>query len=297
MTVSKRGGLGKGLGALLGEASSQTSDVEEIRQIPLDAIVANPDQPRRVFAEESLSELAASIREHGVIQPIIVQEAPDGKYQLVAGERRTRASRLAGTGTIPAIVRKIEPQDRLEIALIENIQREDINSIDQALAYRQLIDKFHLTQEQVAQRVGKSRASVANSLRLLGLPTVVLQMIRDGDITEGHGRALLMAPEGKRLDLAELALRKGLNVRELERAAREASERNEPKHDLDVSRETHRLPDPHLQAVADRLREALATRVTIRDEGDDTGVIMIHYYDLDDLERLIAQVCSAPTIG
>lgn len=292
MAVSKRGGLGKGLGALLGEANTQSPEVEEIRQIPLDMIVANPDQPRRMFAEESLSELAASIREHGVIQPILVQETPDGKFQLIAGERRTRASRLAGTNTIPAIIRKVEPQDRLEIALIENIQREDINSIDQALAYRQLIDRFSLTQEQVAQRVGKSRASVANSLRLLGLPMVVLQMIRDGDITEGHGRALLMAPEPKRIDLAELALKKGLNVRELERAAREASERNEPKAGLDVSRETHRLPDPHLQAVADRLREALATRVTIRDEGDDTGVIMIHYYDLDDLERLIAQVCS-----
>ncbi len=292
MTTNKRGGLGKGLGALLGDTSSQASVSESIRQIPLDDIVANPDQPRGMFADETLSELAASIREHGVIQPILVQETPDGKYQLIAGERRTRASRLAGTGTIPAIVRKVEPQDRLELALIENIQREDINSIDQALAYRQLIDKFHLTQEQVAQRVGKSRASIANSLRLLGLPSVVLQMIRDGDITEGHGRALLMAPENKRTDLAELALRKGLNVRELERASREASEKGEPKHELDVSRETPSLPDPHLQAVADRLREALATRVTLRNEGDDTGVILIHYYDLDDLERLIAQICS-----
>ena len=293
MAVNRRGGLGKGLDALLGDTSSiQASDNEEIRQIALDQIVANPDQPRRAFTEDTLSELAASIREHGVIQPIIVQETPNGQYQLVAGERRTRASKLAGLSSIPAIIRQFEAQNRLEIALIENIQREDINSIDQALAYRQLIDKFHLTQEQVAQRVGKSRASVANSLRLLGLPNVVLQMIRDGDITEGHGRALLMAPENKRTDLAELALRKGLNVRELEKVSREASDRVDPKHDLDVSRETNRLPDPHIQAVSDKLREALATRVTIKDEGDDTGVIQIHYYDLDDLERLIHQICS-----
>ncbi len=276
-----RKALGRGLSALIGGSE----EVEEaITEIPLSAIIPNPDQPRRDIDRDSIEELALSIREHGVLQPVIVQPLPDGRYQLIAGERRWRAAQVAGLSAVPAIIRRVSDEERLELALVENVQREDINAVDEAVAYRALMERFGMTQEEVARRVGKSRTAVANTLRLLGLDAEILDGLRQGKMTEGHARALLMAPEGSRLELYRRAVRAGWSVREVERAARAASkEASEPS--AIVSRETP-APDPHLLALEDTLRSALATRVQIRCV-DGKGAIEIHFYDMDDLTRIV----------
>ncbi|MEJ5252244.1 MAG: ParB/RepB/Spo0J family partition protein [Chthonomonadetes bacterium] len=276
-----RKALGRGLSALIGGSE----EVEEsITEIPLSSIVPNPDQPRRDIDRDSIEELAASIREHGVLQPVIVQPLPDGRYQLVAGERRWRAARVAGLSAVPAIIRRVSDEERLELALVENVQREDINAVDEAIAYRALMERFGMTQEEVARKVGKSRTAVANTLRLLTLDTEILDGLRQGKITEGHARALLMAPEGARLELYRRAVRAGWSVREVERAARAASKETSEPSEI-VSRETP-APDPHVLALEDRLRSVLATRVQIRCV-DGRGAIEIHFYDIDDLTRIV----------
>lgn len=276
-----RRALGKGLSALI----SAAEEVEEtITEIPLSSIVPNPDQPRRDIGRDSIEELAASIREHGVLQPVIVQPLPDGRYQLVAGERRWRAARVAGLSTVHAIVRQVSEEERLELALVENVQREDINAVDEAIAYRALMERFGMTQEEVARKVGKSRTAVANTLRLLTLEEEILDGLRQGKITEGHARALLMAPEEARMELYRRAVKAGWSVRDMERASRSASRNEQSAIASDVSRETP-APDPHVLALEDRLRSALATRVQIRHAGGK-GTIEIHFYDIDDLTRI-----------
>ncbi len=277
-----RKGLGKGLSALVSEVESASQGVAEI---PVASIVPNPDQPRRDMDGASIEELAASIRQHGVLQPVIVRALPDGKYQLVAGERRWRAARLAGLDAIPAIVRHVSEEERLELAIVENVQREDINVVEEAMAYRMLMERFGLTQEQVAQKVGKSRVAVANTLRLLMLETEIVEGLRQGKITEGHARALLMAPEGKRLDIYYRVVQSGWSVRETERAARAAVREKESGTLRGVSRETS-APDPHIIALEDTLRNTLATRVQIHCH-NGKGTIEIHFYDLDDLSRIV----------
>jgi len=277
-----RRGLGKGLSALISDVESAGEGATEI---PVALIVPNPDQPRRDMDGASIEELAASIREHGVLQPVIVRALPDGKYQLVAGERRWRAARLAGLNAIPAIVRQVSEEERLELAIVENVQREDINVVEEAMAYRMLMERFGLTQEQVAQKVGKSRVAVANTLRLLTLETEIVEGLRQGKITEGHARALLMAPEGTRLDIYHRVVRSGWSVRETERAARAAGREKESGAQPGVSRETS-APDPHINALEDTLRNTLATRVQIHCH-NGKGTIEIHFYDLDDLSRIV----------
>lgn len=279
-----RRGLGRGLSALISTAEEAS---EGVMEVPLSAIVPNPDQPRRDVDEGGIEELAASIREHGVLQPVIIQRLPDGRYQLIAGERRWRAARVAGLSTVPAIVRHVSDEERLELALVENVQREDINAVDEAIAYHTLMERFGLTQEEVAQKVGKSRAAVANTLRLLTLDTEILSGLREGRISEGHARALLMAPEQARLEMYHRAVRSGWSVRETERAARAANRQISPAAPS-VSRETSD-PDPHILALEDRLRNALATRVHIR-HSNGRGTIEIHFYDLDDLSRIIETI-------
>lgn len=276
-----RRGLGKGLSALISEAGSET---EGISEVPVSSIEPNPDQPRREVDATTVEELAASIREHGVIQPIVVHALPDGRYQLVAGERRWRAARLAGLSSIPAIVRQVSDEQRLELALVENVQREDISPVDEARAYRVLIDRFGLTQDDVARKVGKSRTAVANTLRLLSLPAEVLEGLEAGKVTEGHARALLMAPEEARVELYRRCVRSGWSVREVERAAR-AVVRQQSHATPSVSRETSE-PDHNVVAVEDTLRNMLATRVHIR-HINGKGTIEIHFYDWDDLQRII----------
>jgi ParB family chromosome partitioning protein len=248
--------------------------------VPLARIVPNPHQPRRHMDDAGLEELAASIREHGVLQPVLVTETLDG-YQLIAGERRVRASRLAGLERIPALVRQLADRDQLEVALVENVQRADLDPIDEALAYRQLIDEFGLTQERVAERVGKARATVANTLRLLDLHPNIQAAISDGRLTEGHGRALGgLAPDGQAHVLGTV-LRQGLSVRQTEELVRRL---REPRTQAAATAAVRRL-DPDLERVEADLRERLGTKVSLS-RSRKGGRIVIEYYSDEELGRL-----------
>jgi ParB family chromosome partitioning protein len=268
-------GLGRGLDALIPTAH----DDRGVIQVPLDRIAKNPDQPRLGFDETQLGELAASIAVHGVLQPIVVRALADGEYQLIAGERRLRASRLAGLETIPVIVRESDDRaDSLELALIENLQRENLNPIETALAYRELIDRFGLTHDAVARQVGKSRVAVSNSLRLLDLASETREAIVAGRITEGHGRALaaITIPELQRAVLA-IVLERSLSVRqteELVRRKREARPRPE-----------RRQLSADLQDLEAQLRGVLATRVGIQ-RTRRGGRLVIDFYSDEELDRL-----------
>lgn len=261
--------------------------------ISIDAIEANPYQPRRFFQEEELENLANSIREHGVIQSIIVrplsQKETKGKtkYQLIAGERRWRASKIAGVYSIPAIVRPLNDQQALELALIENVQRHDISSIDAALAYQKLASEFKLSQEDIARRVGKSRSAVANTLRLLDLSEEIRQSLEKGDLTEGHGRAILLAPgEGARRALYRRIMRDKLSVREVERLAKLS---NNVIDDIEPnSRHEQRESSTRseLLRIENALQKRLGTRVAVRPRARG-GRITIEYSSVEELQRVI----------
>jgi ParB family chromosome partitioning protein len=275
-----RRALGKGLSQLLGDESEVAPS-----QIETDRIVANPRQPRGNFDDGSLDELAASIREHGVIQPLIVRPVSEGRYELVAGERRLRAAIRAGLKTVPVVVRTADAQASLEIALIENVQREDISPVDCARAYRRLADEFGLTQEEIAIKVGKTRASVSNTLRLLRLPEEVLAAIESGQISEGHAKALLMVESpARQAALFKRMLRTGISVREAEAAARGGpSSVKEPGRTRTAAA---RPSDPNLHAVERGLGEFLGTGVRI-EPGSIGGRIVIDYYSDEDLDRIL----------
>lgn len=268
--------LGRGLASLIPQRSASASAIVEI---PLARISPNPFQPRRHMDESSLEELAASIREHGVLQPVLVTETLDG-YQLIAGERRVRASRLAGLERVPAVIRQLADQDQLEVALVENVQRSDLDPIDEASAYRQLIDEFGLTQERVAERVGKARATVANTLRLLELHSDIQAAIADGRLSEGHGRALGgLALDGQAHVLGTV-LGQGLSVRQTEELVRRL---REPR----PRREAAPRPrlDPDLERVEEDLRQRLGTKVSLS-RSRKGGRIVIEYYSDEELGRL-----------
>ncbi len=285
MTQKKRG-LGKGLEALLSEGERRGArrvmgDITE--EIPIDQIAPNPHQPRRHFDEEALAELAASIRVHGVLQPLILARADPTSpvpYYIVAGERRWRAAKMAGLTHVPAIVKDATRQQLVEWALVENVQRADLNPLEAAAAYKSLIDGFGLTQAQVAERVGKSRAAVANTLRLLNLPPEAQAALLEGKISEGHGRALLSLDD---LDLQRKVLReiisKRLSVRQTEVLVKRLRE-------APVSKEKEPPPpDPELQAVERAFREVLGTKVEVR-KGKRGGQIVIHFYSDEELQAL-----------
>lgn len=269
------GALGRGLSSLIPQRSGGETAVVDV---PLARIRPNPYQPRRHMDDAGLQELAASIREHGVLQPVLVTESLDG-YQLIAGERRVRASRLAGLERIPALVRQLADRDQLEVALVENVQRADLDPIEEALAYRQLIDEFGLTQEQVSDRVGKARATVANTLRLLDLHSDVQAAIADGRITEGHGRALAGLPKDGQAQVLKTVLAQGLSVRQAEELVRRL---REPKPTAAPS--AQRL-DPDLERVETHLRERLGTKVSLN-RSRKGGRIVIEYYSDEELNRL-----------
>jgi len=272
----ERGGLGRGLGALI--PSSGSSLVE----LDLERISPNPQQPRTVMGEESLAELADSIREHGVIQPLIVTRTGAG-YTLVAGERRWRAARLAGLRTVPALIKDTSPQQMLELALVENIQRQDLGPLEEAAAYRQLLEEHGLTQEEVARRVGKSRSAVANSLRLLNLPPQAKEALAAGQITEGHARALLALPTlEQQMGLLASILSSGMTVREAEEAARQSSTR---------SRRPPRSHDPEVAELEERLRELLRTKVELH-RGRRGGRLVIHFYSDEELEGIYRAIAG-----
>ena len=290
MAKFKKGGLGRGLGALISGPARDDGDLsvpesvaveDGARLLELDphAIKPNPRQPRVTFDEEALQELAESIKLDGVFEPIIVRRVGD-TYELVSGERRVRASIMAGLNTVPAICRDVSDSDMLKLGLIENIQREDLNSIELAEAYQALIDEFSWTQEELAAQVGKKRATVTNTLRLLNLPQDVQQAVARGGISMGHAKALLALSTAREQSTAcRMILEKGLSVRQAEKLA------TPPKH---VNRPA--LPrDPNISALEDELRRNLGTRVFLRTQGKDKtkGKIEIEYYTLDDLERIL----------
>jgi ParB family transcriptional regulator, chromosome partitioning protein len=278
--MAQRKALGRGLGALLGTSEL---DVEQLREIDIDRILPNSQQPRKTFDEESLEELANSIRQHGVVQPIVVRALEDGFFQLIAGERRWRASQRAGLARVPAVIRQAGEHDTLEIALIENLQRQDLNPLEEAQAYEKLIVDFGLTQDEVARRVGKNRATVANMLRLLKLPMEVQQWVRDSKLSTGHAKALLsLSQPDAILDAAKRVIQGNLSVRHAEmlvgRIAKGETRSDEPAADADVE-------DPNVKAAIRALEQVIGTKVAIH-ESQGKGRIEIHFYSFEEMNRL-----------
>jgi ParB family chromosome partitioning protein len=267
-------GLGRGLASLIPQRATPTGTTD----IPIARIQVNPYQPRKHMDEDTLASLAASIAEHGVIQPIIVSETLEG-YRLVAGERRLRAAVLAGLERIPAVVRQVADQDQLQIALIENLQRADLDAIEEAHAYRQLIDEFGLSQDTVATRVGRARSTVANTLRLLDLDTTLQEAVADGRITEGHARALGGLPADVQPRILGSVLERELSVRQTEELVRRLRERA-PR-----ATPTPARPDPDLERVEEDLRRSLGTKVILA-RTRRGGRIVIEYYSDEDLGRI-----------
>ncbi len=249
-------------------------------QLKIYEIEPNREQPRKVFDEAALAELADSIARHGVLQPLMVRPLSDGGYQLVAGERRWRAARMAGLSEVPVIIRPMNDQAMMEIAMIENLQREDLNPVEEAEGYRHLMESCNLTQEEVAKTVGKSRPAVANALRLLALPKDVLQKVSEGQLTPGHGRSLLAFPSEQIPQLAEDVVKKGLTVRELERMAKAL---NRKKADDDELRPVRR--NVFLDEVELALSEQLGRRVRVNNNGM-SGMLEVEFYNLEDLRDL-----------
>lgn len=279
-------GLGGGLSNLFG---SDTSDLMEesldngTKNLPLAKIEPNPDQPRKVFDQASLDELAESIRLHGVITPITVRKGEkDGYYQIIAGERRWRAARQAGLEDIPAMVLEAEEDEVMELALIENLQRQDLNPMEEALGYRSLMDEYQMTQEEVAKVIGKSRPAIANSLRLLALPQPVAEWIQEGKLSAGHGRALLaLEDEAAILEAAQTALKKHLNVRETEKMAQSAQ--NQPQKRVQPEK------DHYYTELELALTQVLGRQVTITAKGKNKK-LAVEFFDKDDLSALAARL-------
>jgi ParB family chromosome partitioning protein len=288
--------LGRGLDFLISEDSTLPSD--EVLELDIDSIFPNPQQPRREFDPTALQELADSIRQNGVLQPVVVRQVAKG-YELIAGERRWRASRIAGLETIPAIVRAVDDAQLLELALIENVQREDLNAIEKARAYREMIQRLGLTQEQVASKVGKDRSSVANLVRLLDLPSEVQDCVSRGSLTMGHARALLgLKSPSHQSDLCKRIIRDALNVRETEREvtrlqAASASARPSPEA---ARSGTSPVPDAQVKDLEDQLRRAVGLRSKLRVRGPRTRVI-IDCPKPSDFERLFIKLTGSKPIG
>ncbi len=292
-------GLGRGLGALI--PPSQPSAVTTgVRQVPVAAISPNPRQPRHKIDPDTLRELAESIREHGLIQPLIVTPAPDStelapRYQLIAGERRWSAAKLAGLANVPVIVRGATPQEMLELALVENIQRADLNVLEEANAYRQLMTDFGLTQEQVASKIGKNRTTIANALRLLKLPTEIQSALADESISEGHARAILTVEDEKQQkQLLRQVIEQGLSVRQTEEAARRSNDRPMIDDRRPMARAARAKRDePEMpaatRALEEDFRRALGTKVQVF-RSRKGGKIVLHFYSEEELEAIYAQI-------
>ncbi len=277
----KKGGLGRGLDALFAENDSAQNGVVSLK---ITEIEPNKNQPRKEFDESALAELAQSISVHGVLQPLLVKPMTNGRYLLVAGERRWRASRMAGLSQVPVIIREMDEKEVAEISLIENLQREDLNPVEEALGYRKLMDNYSLTQDEVSKRVGKSRPAVANSLRLLALPDEVLDMLKKGALSAGHARALLSFPDGSDIvSAAQTMEKKGLSVREAEKLAKSARS--------DGSEKTVRTPskswntETYYDEMQLALTEQLGKKVSVSYSGGK-GVLKIEFYSKDELSGL-----------
>ena len=283
--MNKPRGLGKGLGALIPDYDDTENQGPQL-EVAIETVTPNPYQPRKEFSAEKLNDLAESIKIHGVIQPLLVRDY-QGEYQLIAGERRLRASKLAGLTTVPVVVREMTDQAMMEVALVENIQREDLNPIEEAEAYRRLMNEFQLTQEDIAKKVGKSRPAVANALRLLNLPPELQTDLANGNLTTGHARALLSlktADEQRRFGSQVKA--GDLSVRETEELVRKQNEAPlVPRETKKVINKYPAVKDPNLLDIEDELQQVLGTKVAIKPSGTG-GKFEIEYYSGEDFERI-----------
>ena len=273
-------GLGKGLSTMINTIEPET-DKNVVSQLNIIDVEPNKEQPRKNFDKEALDSLTSSIKEIGVILPIIVVKKDSGRYQIIAGERRWRAAKLAGLKTIPAIIKNYEEKEAAEVALIENLQREDLNPIEEAKGYKSLIDGFSMTQEEISKRVGKSRSAITNSLRILNLPEKIIKYLITGEISQGHGRALLSVNDDNlKIELADKIIREGLNVRQVESLVKNISNTKKEK----VKKMTQL--DIEIKSIEEKISKSLSTKVTIK-HGAKKGKIEIEYYGNDDLERLL----------
>jgi ParB family chromosome partitioning protein len=290
-----RRALGKGLGALLPTRTPQLQSAEPpplpdhpSHTVPIDSIDPNPIQPRRVFQGERLAELAQSIRANGIIQPLVVRKAGD-RFQLVAGERRWRAAKLAGLDRVPAVVQDVPDDHLLEITLIENIQREDLNPIETANAFNSLSTELNLSAEEIGRRTGKDRTTIVNSLRLLQLPADLQQLVSERRLSAGHARCLLSLPNADlQREVAEKAVAQGWSVRQLERTTQKMMEGRQPKHadEVDI--------DPNVKAAIEEMSRVLGTKVKIVEKAKQKGRIEIEYYSADDLDRIYSVIVGEP---
>lgn len=276
----RKGGLGKGLDALFIDNTTDNGAVT----LRISEIEPNRSQPRKEFDESALADLADSIREHGVIQPLLVRPLPTGGYQLVAGERRWRASRMAGLGEVPVVIRELSDHEAMELALIENLQRQDLNPMEEALGYRSLMEEYQMTQEEVAKAIGKSRPAIANSLRLLALPQQVVDLIREGKLSAGHGRALLaLEEESAILEAAQTAVKKHWTVREIEKMAQSSHQKTKVSTGPDK--------DHYYIELELALSQVLGRQVTITSKGKNR-TLSIAFFDKEDLSALVSRLCG-----
>lgn len=286
--MMKKSSLGTGLSSLIPDKTKMTSKSSEeilktesgVAEIDINAIMPNPNQPRYYFDGENLKDLAESIKEHGVVQPIIVTKLENGKYELIAGERRLRASKLIGNKNIPAIIREANNREKLELAIIENVQRHDLNPIEEARAYQRLREEFTLTQEEIAKKMGKNRATIANNMRLLDLPIEIQRGIIENKITEGHARAILGLdnPEKQRA-LYELIIKGNLTVRDAENKVREVTI---PSHQRMIKT---KMADPEIQDLENRFQQNLGTKVQIKKK-NGTGRILIDFFSEEEFDKI-----------
>ena len=296
--MARRGGLGRGLDSLIPPGAGD-DEPSAFRDIPVSAITANRRQPRSRFDEEAMAALTASVRELGVLQPVLVRATGPESYELVAGERRWRAAKRAGLQMIPALVRTADDASALEQALVENLQREDLNPMDEAAAYQQLIEDFHLTHDEVAARMGRSRAAITNTLRLFQLPPSVQRLVADEKLTAGHARALLSSPDRSFQEaLARRAVNEGLSVRAVEEAVRRhgTDEEGDPTTSGASATARGRLRPPGLLELEELLSAHLHTRVKLQ-LGGSRGRMVVEFADLEDLERIYRAMTSGPDGG
>ena len=271
------GGLGAGLDTLF---SDNTSEVQIKKTLRLSEIEPNREQPRKNFSDEAIASLADSIREHGVLQPILVRPMPKGGYQIVAGERRWRAARMVGLNEIPVTIKELSDIETMQIAVIENLQRENLDPVEEAMGYNELIEKFGMTQDKVAKMVGKSRSAIANSVRILSLPDEVLKFVQDGQLSLGHAKALLsISDEKKLIEFARKAADSGMTVRQLEKIAQKLSESNNKKNTKSKS------VDNYFVELEVALNEKLGRKVKV-EYGKNKGTLMLEFYDKDDLKAI-----------
>ncbi|MEA3309330.1 MAG: ParB/RepB/Spo0J family partition protein [Chloroflexota bacterium] len=285
--MSSKRGLGRGLAALIPEEVAEPA--AGLREVPYDQIVPNPRQPRSSFRNQELLELTASIQAHGIIQPLVVTPHPTGGYQLIAGERRWRAAGLAGLAQVPVIVRDVAPSEMLELALVENLQREDLNALEEAQAYQQLLEEFGLSQATVAQRVGKSRSAVANKVRLLDAAPAIQTALLATQLTEGHARALLgLKGDAEQTAALQMVLKKGLTVRQTEDLVKQWHTTEESP-----ARAKPASP-PEVRALEERFQESLGTRVRLHANDQGRGRVVIYYYSDEEFNALYQHLTGEP---